>query len=61
MCLASKQLFGAINKFCSYDEKMEGALNNLSLVISNRRGFNSLMFHVQNLLNDYQIMFLQVA
>jgi len=37
---------------------MEGALSNLSLVTYNCRSFKSSMLDVQNLLNDYQIIFL---
>jgi len=37
---------------------MEGILNNLSLVTYNCRGFKSSMLDVQNLSNDYQIIFL---
>jgi len=32
---------GAITQFCSNEEKMEGALDNLSLVTHNCRSFNS--------------------
>jgi len=38
---------------------MEEVINNTSLVTYNCRGFKSSMLDVQNLLNDYQIIFLQ--
>jgi len=38
---------------------MEGAINNLNLVTYDCWGFKSAMLDVQNLLNDYQIIFLQ--
>jgi len=39
--------------------KVEGAINNPSPVTYNFRGFKSSMLDAQNLLNDYQIIFLQ--
>jgi len=38
---------------------MEGALSNLTPVTNNCRGCDSSILHVQNLFNDYQIIFLQ--
>ena len=38
---------------------MEGIFNDLSLATYNCRGFKSSMPDVQNLLNDYQVIFLQ--
>ena len=57
--LASKLILCCDQPVCSNEDKMEGAINNLSLVTYNCFAFISSLLDVKNLINYYQIIFHQ--